>query len=116
MTELWAAATILVCAFVGSFGAMYFKKGADKLELSVNGLIRNFDLIKGLVIYGVSTIMYVIGIKGGELSVLFPLVSTGYIWTCLLSVKYLGEKMNKTRWAGIACILLGVSLIGLGSG
>ena len=114
VAEWWAAALVLLAAFTGSFGSLYFKKGADKLEFKLKPLLRNFDLLKGVVIYGTSTIFYVIGIKGGELSVLFPLVSTGYIWVCLLSVKYLGEDMNTLKWAGIGFILLGVSLIGVG--
>ncbi|MFH0863363.1 MAG: EamA family transporter [Candidatus Altiarchaeota archaeon] len=116
MTEIWAVATVLFAAFMGSFGSLQFKKGANKLELNLNSLMRNYDLMLGVVVYGLSTIFYVIGIKGGELTVLFPLVSTGYIWVCLLSIKYLGEQMNRVKWAGISCIVLGVILIGLGSG
>ena len=115
MTELWAVVLVLIAAFTGSFGSLYFKRGADKLEFKLSALLRNYDLLKGVVIYGSSTIFYVIGIKGGELSVLFPLVSTGYIWVCLISIRFLGEKMNTLKWAGIGCILLGVVLIGLGS-
>ncbi|MBU0762829.1 MAG: EamA family transporter [Candidatus Altiarchaeota archaeon] len=115
MAELWAAALVLGAALIGSFGSLYFKKAADKLHRSPLAIIKNMDLWIGLFIYGTSTILYIIAIKGGELSVLFPLVSTGYIWVCLLSVKYLGEKMNKTKWAGIAAIVFGVILIGLGS-
>jgi uncharacterized membrane protein len=115
MAELWAVALILVAAFLGSFGSLYFKKGADRLEFNLKSILRDYELFIGAAIYGASTIVYVIGIKGGELSVLFPLVSTGYIWVCFLSVKLLGERMNALKWAGIGCILVGVSLIGLGS-
>jgi uncharacterized membrane protein len=106
---------MLLAAFMGSFGSLQWKIGANKMELNLKSLIRNRHLLLGLVIYGLSTIVYVIGIKGGELSVLFPLVSTGYIWVCFLSIKYLGERMNRLKWAGIAMIVLGVVLIGLGS-
>lgn len=116
MAEPWAIVLVLVAAFLGSFGSIYFKKGADRLEFNLKAISKNVDLFKGVFVYGSSTIFYVVGIKGGELSVLFPLVSTGYIWVSLLSVKVLGESMNKTKWAGIALILCGVSLIGIGSG
>jgi len=115
MTELWAALFVMLAAFMGSFGSVYFKKAANKLEFTVKALSKNYDLMKGLLIYGMSTIVYIIGIKGGELSVLFPLVSTGYIWICFLSMRYLGERMNVLKWAGIAAIVTGVTLIGLGS-
>ena len=115
MTEYWAIILVLVAAFLGSFGSLCFKMGANKLELSIDGLLKNYVLIKGLFIYGASTIIYVIAIKGGELSVLFPLVSTGYIWVVILSMKYLDEKMNTMKIMGMGAIILGVILIGLGS-
>ncbi len=115
MAELWSGLLVLLAALIGAFGSMYFKKGADRLELTVQGLLRNSDLIKGVIVYGTSTVFYVIGLRGGELSVLFPLVSTGYVWVSLLSVKYLGERMNAMKWAGIGFIIVGVTLIGLGS-
>ena len=115
MTEAWAPPLILIAAFLGSFGSLYLKKGSGRLKLDLRCLLTNTDLIKGFMIYGTSTVLYVVGIKGGELSVLFPLVSTGYVWVCFLSLRYLGERMNWLKWAGIACIVAGVALIGLGS-
>ena len=115
MTELWAAGLVMLAAFFGSFGSLYLKRGAQRLELNLKSLLGNRELLYGVLIYGSSTLFYVVGIKGGELSVLFPLVSTGYIWVCFLSVRFLGERMNAKKWAGILFILLGVSLIGLGS-
>jgi drug/metabolite transporter (DMT)-like permease len=115
VTEMWAVGLILVAAFMGSFGSVYLKKGANNLHRNPLLILKNWDLLKGFAIYGPSTILYVIGIRGGELSVLFPMVSTGYVWTCFLSVKMLGERMNTIKWAGITLIILGVSLIGMGS-
>jgi uncharacterized membrane protein len=37
-----------------------------------------------------------------------------YIWISILSVKYLKEKMNAFKWAGIGLIVVGAFLIGLG--
>ena len=116
MAEWWAVCAVLLAAFMGSFGSLYFKKAASSMKGGLKDMITNSDLIIGLSIYGGSTVVYVIGIKGGELSVLFPLVSTGYIWTAFLSIKYLCESRNKLKWAGMATIILGVILIGLGSG
>jgi uncharacterized membrane protein len=115
MTEAWAIAFVLFAAFLGSFGSLYLKKGSARLSRNMRQAILNPDLFKGIIIYGSSTVFYVIGIKGGELSVLFPLISTGYIWVAFLSMKYFHEAMNRKKWAGIALILVGVSLIGMGS-
>jgi drug/metabolite transporter (DMT)-like permease len=115
VTELWAFALVAVAAFIGSFGSVYLKKGANKLSRDLRLLVRNWEIFLGLFIYGLSTVFYVIGVRGGELSVLFPVVSTGYAWTAILSVKLLGERMNSAKWAGITFILFGVSLIGMGA-
>jgi uncharacterized membrane protein len=54
-------------------------------------------------------------LKGGDLSILYPLVSIGYVLTCLYSVRLLKEKMNVLKWAGIFLIMLGVAFIGVGA-
>ena len=105
---------IVSCVF-GAYAAILMKKGADRLKLNLKSLLRNRNLIIGILIYGIGTVVYIIALKGAPLSILYPLVSTTYIWTALLSQKLLGEKMNRSKWAGIVCIILGVSLIGLGA-
>jgi len=112
MAELWAIALVLLGGAFGSFGPIYLKKGS---AMSFKYFYKNFNLIFGVFFYGVGTVLFIPALKGGELSILYPLVSLMYIWVSLLSVKMLGEKMNKFKWIGILLIILGVSLIGLGS-
>ena len=60
-------------------------------------------------------LVIIIGLRGGELSVLYPLAATGYIWVSLLSVKLLKEKMSLFKWLGVSVIIAGITLIGLGA-
>ena len=76
---------------------------------------RNWKLILGGSIYIISGVITIIAFKGGELSVLYPLVATIYIWTLIFSIFFLKEKMNIYKWLGILAIVLGVIFIGLGS-
>jgi len=115
-TELWAVALVLMGAVFGSFGSLYFKMGSDSLSRNLKELRRNYKLFYGFILYGISSIFYMISLKGGELSVLYPLCSTSYMWIAILSIKFLGEKMNLYKWLGILVIIFGISLIGLGSG
>lgn len=115
MTQLWSIIVITFACFIGSYGAILLKKGADTLKFKFKALITNKYLIGGVLIYGVSTIFYIIALRGGELSILYPLVSTTYVWIAIFSQKFLNEKMNKFKWLGILLILMGVSLIGIGS-
>jgi len=115
MVEWWAPPLIIAGTVIGAFGAVYLKKGSAHLSRDFRDLSKNIELFFGVFMYGLSAVFYVAGVRGGELSVIYPLVATSYIWVSLLSVRMLGEKMNKYKWAGILLILLGVSVIGFGS-
>lgn len=112
---LWAVGSVLVACLFAAFGAIFLKKGADSLSLTVSGLLGNTYLFKGVIFYGLATCFFIYGLTGGELSLLYPLASTTYILISFLSVQYLGERMNSWKWAGIFLIFAGVTLIGVGS-
>jgi len=113
--EPWAIAMVLIATVLGGFGSIYLKKGAEKLEFKINALLRNTKLFYGVLLYGISSLFFIVGLKGGELSVLYPLVALSYVWISILSLRILKEKMNWWKWAGVALIVLGVGLIGYGS-
>lgn len=114
-TQQWAIGLIILATLIGAFGPILLKKASAKKLSSINELAKNYELIGGIALYGISTVLFIPALKGGDLSVLYPFVALTYIWVSLLSVKFLGEKMNKLKWFGIALIIVGVSLIGLGS-
>jgi uncharacterized membrane protein len=114
-TELWAIGLVVFACLIGSFGPIFLKKASNKISLSLKSIIYNRYLIAGLIFYGLSTLLFIPALKGGELSVLYPFVATVYIWVSLLSIKMLNEKMSKFKWLGILLIIIGVSFIGLGS-
>lgn len=114
-TEPYAIVLVLISSFIGAFGAIYLKKASKKLSLSIKQLIKNWELFLGLLLYAIPTVLFIIALRVGELSVLYPLVATIYIWIPLFSIKFLGEKMNLWKWLGVVAIIIGVSLIGFGS-
>ncbi len=115
-TELWAIGLVIFATIVGSFGPILLKKASTKKLLSIKSLITNYHLFGGFSLYALGTILFIPALKGGDLSVLYPFVALAYVWVSLLSVKFLGEKMNLMKWMGIGAIIIGVSLIGVGSG
>ena len=115
-TELWAIALVVLGTIVGSGGPILLKRASVKKLSSIASLIKNYYLMGGLALYAAGTILFIPALKGGELSILYPFVSLVYVWVALLSVKFLGEKMNLYKWLGIAAIIVGVTLIGIGSG
>jgi drug/metabolite transporter (DMT)-like permease len=114
-TELWAIGLVFLAVFLGSFGPVLLKKASSKMSFSIKGIITNYYLIGGFFFYGIGTVLFIPALKGGELSVLYPLVATTYIWVSLWSMKILKEKMNKYKWLGIVLIIAGVAFIGLGA-
>lgn len=114
-TQLWAIGLVIFATLVGAFGPILLKKASEKRLSKISSLITNYHLMGGVALYGVGTVLFIPALKGGDLSVLYPFVSLNYIWVSLLSVKFLGEKMNRLKWLGVTLIILGVSFIGLGS-
>ncbi|MEM4282402.1 MAG: EamA family transporter [Candidatus Woesearchaeota archaeon] len=115
-TSLWSIGLVALATLVGSLGPIMLKKGAAQFNLNPLKQFRNYHMIGGIAIYALSTMLYIPALKGGELSVLYPLVSLGYIWTTLLAIPLLHERMNFLKWLGIGLIVSGTMLIGLGAG
>lgn len=65
----------------------------------------------GLVLYAVSVINWLIVLTRVDLSLAYPLSSTGFILTFLAGVLVFGEQWSATRVAGLVVITVGVILI-----
>ncbi|MBI2666204.1 EamA family transporter [Candidatus Woesearchaeota archaeon] len=100
-------------SFLGAWGMFLVKRAAH--GMTFKEMLQKGDLWWGLILTGVSTIVYMMVLRQVELSVAYPFAALTYLWTTGFSVKYLGEKMNRWKWLGLAGIMVGVSLIGLGS-
>lgn len=109
--ELWAIGLVIAATVVGSLGPIMMKKASTRVKFRKGKIIDKY-LFTGFMLYGVSTIMFIPALKGGDLSVLYPIVSVTYVWVSLLSMWMLKEKMNSLKWGGIALVIFGVILIG----
>jgi drug/metabolite transporter (DMT)-like permease len=105
---------VITGSVIGSFGALYLKLGAERLQINFRSLATNWRLAVGIVFYLLSSVFYTIGVKHGELSLLYPLVSVGSIWTLLWSKLFLGERLTKPKFVAVGMILAGCVLLGLG--
>ena len=113
MASLLAPILVVIFAtFIGAFGSLYLKKGAKQLHRH-NLLLQFFNrnLMLGVFLFVLSSVFYIGAMKYGDLSVLYPVTSLSYVWISLLSIRFLGEEMNRYKWIGIAMIILGVFLI-----
>jgi drug/metabolite transporter (DMT)-like permease len=114
-TSAFSIFLVVIGTLVGAFGPILLKKASARTLSSITELMKNHALFGGIFLYVIGTVLFILALRNGELSVLYPFVSLTYIWVCILSMKFLGEKMNAIKWGGIGLIILGVSFIGLGS-
>lgn len=105
---------VFIASVVGSFGAVFLKLGAARLSGSLLSFL-NSRLVAGVALYLGSSVFYALGIRGGQLSVLYPMVSLGYIWTLLWAKLFFNEALTREKFLGLGLILAGVFFVGLGS-
>jgi multidrug transporter EmrE-like cation transporter len=106
---------VLFASFVGSFGAVFLKKGAAHLRRGFRYIL-NLELALGIFLFLASSIPFLIAVKHGELSVLYPMVSLGYVWTLFWSRLFFGEPITMPKIGALALILGGIVCIGIGAG
>ena len=94
---------------------MFLKLGSAKVTNSIWSFINPLKLALGVSLFLGSSVFYGLGIRGGQPSVLYPMVSLGYIWTLLWSKLFFNEVLTRQKFMGLGLILLGVFFVGLGS-
>ena len=115
-TEIWAIALVIVGCMIGGFGPILMKKGSSGFSIRKPWhILKNKFLMLGIFMYGISTILFIPALKGGDLSVLYPLTATSYIWILLYSKMFLKEKITPNKIFGVGLIIVGVFFIGLGA-
>lgn len=113
---------VLLASFIGSFGAVFLKSGAAHLRkgwlylfISQDPPFFNWRLASGVALFLLSSYFFVLGIRPpGELSVLYPMVSLGYIFTLIWSRIFFKEPLTRVKFFGLFLIVLGVFFVGLG--
>jgi drug/metabolite transporter (DMT)-like permease len=114
-TPISSIALVTFGSFIGSFSALGLKAGSKRLQRNLLSVLTNWPLAAGIAGYLVSSVFFIIGLKNGELSILFPMVSTGYVWTMVWSRVFFKEPFTRGKFLGLALILAGCVLLGLGT-
>jgi multidrug transporter EmrE-like cation transporter len=110
------AALVFCCTLLGAAAQILLKTGANQISHpGVLALLTNTPLIAGLSLYGVSTVLLVLALRDGELSLLYPVIALTYVWVTALSFLVFHERANPVKLLGIAIIVVGVGVLGRGS-
>lgn len=114
-TPLSSIGYVLAASFIGSFGAAFLKGGAERLELNLASLLSNWRIIAGVGLFLLSSVFFVLGIREGELTLLYPMAALSYPWAILWSRLFFGEPITRNKIIGLILILCGIALLGFGN-
>ncbi len=113
-TKLSAIIFMLCSALVASFGQVFFKFAANKTA-GVSSFILNPYVYLGGLAYFIGLLFMIKALRRGELSVVYPVLATSFIWVSVLSPLFFNtDFMTAEKWAGVVIIVLGVSFVGKG--
>lgn len=111
-----AIVLVCLCTLTGAAAQILIKYGTNHVtEPGLLGYLRNLPLFAGLFLYGVNTVLMVLALRQGHLSVLYPIIALTYVWVTILSPMFFVDHLNGFKGVGVALIVGGVSLIGAGS-
>lgn len=109
-----SVALVFACTILGAAAQILMKVGMSHFVPNPAAIVSNVPLMAGYVLYGINTIMLVLALKEGELSMLYPIIALTYVWVTLLSYTLLSEPPNRYKNIGIATIVVGVGVLGRG--
>lgn len=110
MEKIYLILLVLFCALLGSFGQIFFKIASKNFSFSLENFL-NVYLILGIILYSFSAFLFIYSLKFGELSILYPIIATSYIFVTILSFIFFNEPLNFYKIVGVLVIILGVWLI-----
>ncbi len=113
VTPVISVVSYLVAAFLGAVGQYLYKGGAAQVQLSkLVSLFTNVRIILGILCYIGVMFLFIFGLKkGGQLTVLYPIYATTFIWAALIGVLVLGESVTLFKILGTVLIIAGVVFV-----
>jgi len=78
-------------------------------------MLSSWRVALGVLLFLLSSVFYVLGIRHGSLTVLFPMVSLSYIWGVIWAKIFFDEPLNRSKVFGLLLLSIGVIFIGLGN-
>lgn len=116
-TPAKSIALVILCTVIGAAAQILMRAGADYIDEGggIQAILMNWRLLAGYGCLAANTLLLVIALREGQLSVLYPIIALTYVWVAILSPMFFPDTMNAFKVMGIALVVLGVSLIGAGS-
>ena len=102
-------AQLLLKAGANSIGRFEFAL-SHALEIGLKFIVNPY-ILGGMACYAVSLVVWLMALSRVEVSVAYPMLSVGFALNAVLAWWLLGEPVTLQRIAGIAIIIVGVTIV-----
>ena len=102
---------LIVMTLVGAIASFFLKKASKSQKILE--LIKNYNLYIGGFLYLLSAVLNIYLLKYLDYSLVLPMTSITYIWTLIISYRFLNEKIGLKKICGVFIIIAGVILLAL---
>jgi multidrug transporter EmrE-like cation transporter len=104
-----AAAQLLLKAGTNAVGQFAFT--ADNIVPVGTRIAFEPHILAGVTCYGVSLVVWIMGLSRVEVSIAYPMLSLGYLINAVAAWYLFGESLSAMRLIGIGFIIAGVFVI-----
>ena len=103
-------AILVVSTFLAAVGQLLFKFGLNNQS---SPILFAVGIVIGILVYGMSTVAYMIALSRTHLSWAYGIGGFSYIFATLFAAFVLLENVPLMRWAGVFVIFIGVVIVGM---
>ena len=112
-TQRQSVGLVFCCTVIGAVAQIFIKTGVNQMQhLDAMRILTNVPLFVGYALYGINTLLLMLALRDGELSVLYPIIALSYVWVTILSIVIFKDILNVWKVAGIVLIIGGVTILG----
>lgn len=105
-----AAAQLLLKAGTNALGGAIHLTAANWFTTLVK-VATQLPILGGLACYGVSLVVWIIGLSRTDVTIAYPMLSLGYVVSAVGAWIFLGEIVPPQRMVALGVIILGVVLL-----
>lgn len=106
----------LISAMLAAFAQYLFKRSIKEFHLDRKGIIsvfENREVLLAIIIYIIALAVYLQALRYGELSFVYPIFASVFVFVMIISKYKLKEPVGIARIAGTLLIILGIALTAL---
>jgi multidrug transporter EmrE-like cation transporter len=112
-TPASSIACFLAASFLGAWGQFLYKTGAERATDEISSYLLNPRILGGVSCYIGAMVLFVVAFKrGGELTVLYPVYATTFIWAALIALWAFDTPIKPVHIVGMGCLVVGMYLMG----